>query len=103
MGQEIAVRVHGAALDQDIRSQRRVRLLEARRAVDDDEFGPALSSSAPSTPSDLELIRELPHGPTASVRPHSRLDRFSTQPRAVAEKKCLASKGTSTDGYEPGP
>jgi hypothetical protein len=38
MGQQIALLMHGAALDRNIGPQRRQRLLQAGRAVDDDEF-----------------------------------------------------------------
>jgi hypothetical protein len=38
MGKEIAMLVHGAALDSHVGPQRRERLFEARRAVDDDQL-----------------------------------------------------------------
>ena len=39
MSQQIAMLVRGAALDWNILPQRRQCLLEAQRAIDDDEFG----------------------------------------------------------------
>ena len=44
MGEEIAMLVHGAALDSHVGPQRRQRLFQARRAVDDDQLRPRQSA-----------------------------------------------------------
>ena len=63
MAEQVAVLVHGAALDRQLGApQRGKRGLEPRRAVDDDEVGPR-------QPAGVEVVEELAPGPRCSPRP----------------------------------
>lgn len=50
---------------------------------------------------DVDLIRELPYGPAAHKRPHSRPDRCQRPATRSALRKIACVR--STDGYESGP
>ena len=63
-GEEIAMLVHGAALDSHVGPQRRQRLFETRRAVDDDQL-----RRRQSTPD--EIVEQRAPGRLALLRPCS--------------------------------
>ena len=91
MGEQIAVLVHRAALDRHVGPQRRQRLFEARRAVDDDEF--RRLQSAPD-----EIVEQRPPGRLAlaahvldrqqhflAVRAHAERDEQRDRGRLLVE------------------